>query len=406
MTRILAVAFVVLLVSTAPVVTFAGTVDSHGQAVESQASVAVGEVANDDGSLTSISWVYLNQPDSTGSASVEADLGSTLRMGNAQFRSELSKTGVEQRYEAATTSRERQQVLDEALAGVDAEIDDLVERENAIAGQYANGELDQAMLLYEVGTITENASRLETTVERINELAERDRDVSVQTRSTRGELLRFQTPLRTQIVQAAQAESPRTADIRVTAADDTLVLEQLKGEQYIRESVQYDERISNETDQFDSLSEVRERAAQQYPWIYDNQFGSDARWFGSVYQLGATHPNGDTTTYIDSAGGGVVHEHHVLNLGKLTTTATVTSTGDNLSVSTHRVPDGGPIWVSVTDAETDEPVTATVAVNDDPVGTTDDDGELWATAPGGDVTVTATVGEDEEEEITLREPSS
>jgi len=74
-------------------------------------------------------------------------------------------------------------------------------------------------------------------------------------------------------------------------------------------------------------------------------------------------------------------------------------------VGANRVPNGGPLWVNVTD-DGGEPIDAAVTIGDGYTVRTGDDGVAWLLAPEGDVTVTVSApGAAENATVTVRAPS-
>lgn len=409
MTRISAVVLTLLLVTSMPAAAFAGTANpdraqdaptaSTGELASAQFAVSETNVQSD-----SIAWIHLQEESATGQTDVTPDLASTLRTGDRQLQQRSSEHVLERRYSAAETSDERQQLLVDALNDVDERIDALTEREAAVALAYTEGEIDRSQLVRELAEVTERAAHLKSTVDTVSSLANQDPNVSVTTRTRDGQLGRFDTPLRADLVEVTRAEQPSLEDVRVATTDRGLTIERLDGERYYRETIRHDRHARGEPNEYEDLIPAQDRVAELYPWVSENRIEASDGWYGPISRIEAPHPQGKSTVYVDSTTEAAFHDHHEVDIGDLSTTATRARSEEGLTLSAHRVPRGGPVWVSVADADTGDPVDAEIEVRGETVATTGDDGETWITAPYGNVPVTAT-DDDRSATLTVREPS-
>lgn len=418
MTRIPATIAVALLLLVSPVVAAAGTgtvgttsVDSptvshdRGDAAPAVSAGALTETAGP------ISWItHDGQATRTGTVETSQSIGGALGAADRTLRAELAETRYENRFEAADTTAERQAVLDEAMAGTERRYDRLVERERTAINEHAAGELSTAAFLQEFAKISTAAADAERRLDRIDELANRDADVAVSTRNLRYALSRFDTPLRNELVAATTGDGPAGSKIHVETSEDTAVLSKIDGTRYVREGIQTDQYDPNGTDQFESREEVLETASANYPWLYSlppNEREPSSRTYGTTTrETVSNHPAGSSRIFLDSATNGVFLEYHTLDLEALDRTATVRPPEGDFSVGANRVPNGGPVWVNVTDTD-GAPIDAAVTVGDGHSTRTGDDGVAWLLAPEGDVSVTVSTGSGgENATVTVREPSS
>ncbi|MFC6730193.1 carboxypeptidase-like regulatory domain-containing protein [Natronoarchaeum mannanilyticum] len=414
MTRIPATVVVALLLLVSPVVaaTPAGGVDpasADGATPSIEHEVAAPAV--DATSLTEsagpISWITHDGQSSRGVAGETArSIGSTLGMADRDLRAELTEARYENRFEAGDTSAERQAVLDEALADMERRHDRLVEREREAIAEHAAGERSTEAFLRELAKISADASAVERRLDHLDRLADRDADVEISTRNLRYAMSRFDTPIRNDLVAATTAGGPVGERIYVETSENTAVLSKIEGDQYLREGIQTDQYDPDGTEQFQSREEVLETAGSHYPWLYSlapNEREPSSRTYGTTTRETVNnHPAGSSRIFLDSSTKGVFLEYHTLDLAALDQTATVRPSDSEFTVGANRVPNGGPLWVNVTD-DGGDPIDATVTIGDGHTARTGDDGVAWLFAPEGDVTVTVSApGAAENATVTVR----
>jgi hypothetical protein len=411
MTRIspLALAVVLLLVSPASLVgPSLAAVDVGGTSaggVDATATPAAASTATSD----RISWLTIGAEGTTGYGNATGDIGSALGADHTQLQARFESHAIEREFQNADSPAARQAVINQSIAAIEADTHALHEREQRLASRYAAGDLSDKQFLRDLASIRSEAKSLQATAQTVDQLAQDNPSVEVERHRLVGQLSRYDTPLRVEIAAALRADAETIDPIQITVSEDQLVLSRVNGTTYVRETVQYDAYRPYGEIQFDSLLEVGERGAELYPWIYDNsRDGNSYRWYNTMMWLRVEHDRGEIQAYVDSTTRDVVLEHHRLNLHELSTTPTVSKTTDELSVAANRVPDGGPIRVNVTGAESDEPVDARVDVDGLYTAETGDDGTVWIPAPEGTTTVTASVGTGaaaENVSVTVLEPA-
>lgn len=373
------------------------------------AAPAVGAALTE--SAGSVSWItHDGRSTRAGADETSRSIGTALGVTDSDLRAELTATRYENRFEAADTTAERQAVLEESLTDMQRRHDRLVVRERAAISEHAAGELSTTAFLRELARISTNASDVERRLDRIDRLANRDPDVEISTRNLRYALSRFDTPIRNDLVAATTGDGPIGERVHVETAENAAVLSKIEGSSYLREGIQTDQYDPDGTEQFESREEVLETASEHYPWLYSlppNEREPSSRTYGTTTRETVNnHPAGSSRIFLDSTTKGVFLEYHTLDLEALDRTATVRPTDGEFSVGANRVPNGGPLWVNVTD-DGGEPIDATVTIGDGHSKRTGDDGVAWLLAPEGDVTVTVSApGAAENATVTVREPSN
>ncbi|QSG03962.1 DUF7096 domain-containing protein [Natranaeroarchaeum sulfidigenes] len=397
MTRILATVFVALLVVTAPVTAAVGPTPTGGTA----SSLDSAEQETPD----EISWVTTGADSTAETTTKGPDLGSALAMGDEQFENRIELGALEREFQNADSTEEKESLLDAYREEVGERTIALHEREAAITEEYRAGEIDSDTLLRDLAELSEEARTLSNTADTIEELSATDPRISVSVRNVRGELDRFDSPIRQEALDATYGDADRTEPILLSAAEERLVLSTLEDGTYVREGVQFDRFAPDEPGTFDGLTELDDRGPELYPWIYANLFEFGISGYDWLIGLSLDHPRGQSMSYIDATTQDVVMEYHTLDVESLPTTSTVSRTNENVTISSNRVTDGGPVWVEVTDPDSGDPMDASISVEGQHSVETDEDGTAWVLAPEGDVDVTATTDEGEVS-ITVRDPSS
>jgi len=414
MTRIPATVAVALLLLVSPVVAATpvdgvapSSADATAPSIDREpVAPAIDAVAVTE-SAGPISWITHDGQSSRAEAGETArSIGSTLGMTDRDLRAELTEARYENRFEAADTTAERQAVLDEALADMERRHDRLVEREREAVAEHAAGERSTVAFLRELAKLSANASDVERRLDRLDKLASRDADAEISTRNLRYAMSRFDTPIRNDLVAATTADGPSGERIHVETSETTAVLSKIEGDQYLREGIRTDQYDPDGTEQFQSREEVLETASEHYPWLYSlapNEREPSSRTYGTTTRETVNnHPAGSSRIFLDSSTKGVFLEYHTLDLAALDRTATVRPSDGEFSVGANRVPNGGPLWVNVTD-DGGEPIDATVTIGDGYTARTGDDGIAWLLAPEGDVTVTVSApGAAENATVTVR----
>jgi heat shock protein HtpX len=147
-----------------------------------------------------------------------------------------------------------------------------------------------------------------------------------------------------------------------------------------------------------------DRAAELYTWLYERQRPSFTYYGTSgIYELTASHPNGELTAYLDGGTTNVFYEEQTRNLEDVQTSDTATATNGTLRVTVQRSTETGPLLVTASDADTDATVDGTVTIDGQRVGETGSDGALWTVEPSGDYAVTVT---SDERETTVTVPAA
>ncbi|WP_255151030.1 carboxypeptidase-like regulatory domain-containing protein [Halorarius halobius] len=335
------------------------------------------------------------------------DVGGAVSTDNTRLHGRYSVTRLREAFEAAGDDRaEQRAVVNRTTERLSDRIDDLTDRERAALAAYNDGDIDTRAYLRELVAIQASAEALRKV---ISQLYTFDRAAGMPVDVTRiarmkAELAPLSGPVRGRLTTAMTGE--RTTPLRVyvetseTGFVISMVAEGQFSTHYIREAY-YGGGIDNQwADKPINITEFSRRLGELYPWVAENNVGSSSiltntpRYLrAGIYGIAFTHPHGisgsrDLVVYYDAGTDDVFYEVQRLNTDELPNDRLADATDDDLRVTVNGTYASGPLYVHVTDSVTGEPVGATVAVNGERVGTTDD-GRLTTVAPREEFTVTA-----------------
>ncbi|MFC6905624.1 DUF7096 domain-containing protein [Halalkalicoccus tibetensis] len=389
MTRLLPFLLAALLICSLPAIAVPGSVGP-------QAGIdgAGGEYAAVDAG--SIDWLALSEePAVSGDDHVTVDVGATLEGDSDRLEARYDDHHVDVRIENADSEAEQRAIVREEEGRIAAEISQLREHERAAYVGYYGGDIDEHELLVELAVVHTNAAMLEESVSRLEESADEVPEVSLG--SEIGELevetLTMQGPVRERVAEMLRGETDPER-VHVESDGNGVVLALVDGDQFHREAYRDDNREPDAEAQYASLGQSEDRIAELYPSIFP-----EARW--SYSEVGenthrgiGNHAQGSLTTYLDTGTGEVYRESQTLRLGGIDATTVGSDTDEGVELTVSGTLPGGPAQATLTDAETGDPLSGEIELDDRAVGETDD-GTLWFVAPRSSVTVTATVGEAE-----------
>jgi len=333
----------------------------------------------------------------------EIDVGAAVEAGSRDLHHQHDVRSFQRRYETLDSAAAKQAAVSEVIQRVLDRERELSNQQATALRRYANGEISADTLLRTRALVDTEARRLVRTLDQIKQLVSFDsaydlqRQAEVDLEDAKGRLVVLQGPVGQRSYEAVISGSAQRAPVYIESSRTGYVLATVADDRYVREAHLANERRPNATDQFVTSEQnvviaANERAAELYPWLYEQQQGPSLTGYGTsgIYKLTADHANGRLVTYID---GGTTNVFHELQYRPLSTvedgdTAGNVSAGVRLTL-TRSVPTG-PMLVAVTDNTTSEPLRGTVRVDGRVVGTTGEDGRLWTVEPRGRYTVTLT----------------
>jgi hypothetical protein len=327
-----------------------------------------------------------------GSSVRGANLGSSVGFAVDQTDAAMETAAVVQQVETAESGVERQRRILAAINRVERDELTLNSRQAQAFSAHASGNLSDREFLDELVRIAATAREYDERLERIDALAAETDGFSSPTRldEIQVALQVYEGPVREHALAAARGEVPAT-EVYVESSGQSVALATIAEGDYVREVVRLDRwdrgggAISNDEAIDVTAASYPETAALRQP---------DAFGAGSVQRITIPHQFGTLRTYVSGGTQQVFVEHQRIALDAFPDSVPVSEAGDGFNITVDRSYAGGPVTVTVRDAETGEPlpdVTVTKSVGDSnsrAIGTTNADGVVRTLSPAGSFRVT------------------
>lgn len=313
------------------------------------------------------------------------DLGSSLGFATADADAAVETAAVVSRIEDADSTVERQQQILAEINRIErAEVALESRQANAFAA-HAAGELSDRELVDELVRVAATAREYDERLDEIDALAEATDGFSSPSRldELQVALQVYEGPVREQALATARGQSPPT-DMYVASSQGAVVLATVVDGEYVREAFRTDRwdrgggPISN-----DLAIEVTEAAYPETAALRE----PDAFGAGAVQRITIPHEFGTLRTFVSGGTERVFVEHQRIDLAAFPDSESLSESGDGFNVTVERTYPGGPVTVTVLDAETGEPVpdvTVTKSVGDgdsQAIGTTNEAGVVRTLSP-------------------------
>lgn len=299
---------------------------------------------------------------------------------------------------------EREARLREEIDALETTTEQIREQDSTAIQEFAAGTSQPRETLNTLAVVGQTADRLQDRVDRLETQLD-ETPVSDETESALSEqLLRIDYELRmlngpVRSHAAAVLGAERSANrISVQASQNSIELTAIADGQYLRETYRMDRRSEGpgEVDA-DTVERIVDR---QYP-VFWGQRGTGSWSIGGpgfVSQVTMDIDIGQLQLFVDGSTEQVFIEHQQVTLDAVGSTQQTTNVQDGLEVRVNETYIGGPLQVNVTDAESGEPVDATVRVGQgaaegDTVGVVEDGQPVWTLTPRGQFTITVLADE-------------
>lgn len=301
----------------------------------------------------------------------------------------METEAVVDRIEAAETVDERQRRIVAAESDLRQAEVSLHSRQRSAISAHAAGRLTDQELLAELVSVARTAERLDERRAALDELADDTEDFSLNTGDLQVRLDVYTGPVRSHAAETLRSDS--AADrIAVETNGETVVLTAIIGDQYVREVYRGD-RWDRGASSFEDPTDALEETVAAYPQAGETRLSDGTLGTGPAIRVTIPHEQGQLRTFVSSGDGGVFVEHQHRELETFDDADPISTTQDGLNLTVKRTYPGGPVKVSVTDADTGDPARGlTVTIGDDAteVGTTDANGVLWTLSPNEPYQVT------------------
>lgn len=332
---------------------------------------------------------------------------STLDVGPAsEFAGNVSAVRMENAAVAAYVDAEsdgvRRAHVRESLRELERRTDELRERRQDAIEAYNRGSMNTRSFTVELATIAATSEALEARVTTLRNATaetggwgEGERShVRAKLESVRYQLRALGGPVSERAADAVRGTEPPTR-VFVTTGPEGYELATIDNGTYVREAYRGAVRDNDPSAPVeDAESELIEAFRQSYPVLTGKWGEPSGEGSGTTFVLSTGGEGGNVTAFVDSSQKRVFKEYQYLDVDRLPAAGTASNVQSGLNLTVNRSYPGGPVKVSVTDAETGEPVNATVTLSQNgqrgsTIGRTGDDGVLWTLSPRGEYSVFA-----------------
>lgn len=308
----------------------------------------------------------------------------TLESGQADLTVSFKFEQVTAKLDRAQSRAAKRAILENATDWAGERVAALRQREAQARAAYAAGEIDARQYLLTLGSIHRQATSLETmlgaptTKGTLYARAEGFADIRTRISQLRAQLVTVQGPVRQRVAEVAAGEREGLR-VHLTVGDGVMLSTIVNG-QYYRETYRpgnVDETLSED------ITGDAELAPRHYPWTSNNSGGPSYTFLGGYsFRYAANHEHGRLTSYIDTTTERVYVEHQRKDLSQIPVTFGATTSANNTSLLVSRTYAGGPLLIRAENA-TGAPIDTRITLNGDVLGSTGQDGELWALSPAG-----------------------
>ena len=333
----------------------------------------------------------------------QIDLGPAVGFDSAATTDALATRSIDRELSDLDPD-EREARLREEISALQTTTDQIRQQDATAIQQFAAGTSQPRETLETLALVGQTADRLQDRVDRLETQVdetplsdEAESTLSDQLTAIDYELRMLNGPVRSHAAAVLGAE--RSADrISIQASQNGVELTAIDDGQYLRETYRLDRRADGPGSvDADTVERIVDR---QYP-VFWGQRGTGSWSIGGpgfVSQVTMDIDIGQLQLFVDGTSQQVFIEHQQVELGVVGSTQQTTNVQDGLEVSVNETYIGGPLQVNVTDAESGDPVDATVRVGQgaaegETVGVLQDGQPVWTLTPRGEFTITV-LGED------------
>lgn len=321
------------------------------------------------------------------------DVGAAATFGANASAVRMRTLAVVARVENASTNETRAARIDAALEGARTRTTALGQRRARTLSAFNDGDLTARAFVVRLARYRLEAMALRDRVSRLRTLASDTPGVSGEAAvELQFELQTFDGPVRRRAAESLTGAAAPTR-VYVETGPQGVELATIDGDSYSREAIRGALRRDGdaELDELDALNVT----ARSYPEMWRTRT-SDGRVIGpsSLLVTRVRHERGRLTAYVDADSREVFKESQRRPLSSFVNRSATVNVRSNLRLVVNRSYPGGPLRITVTDAETGDPANATVTINIGSsrtlyVGPTGEDGTAWALSPPGSYGVTA-----------------
>lgn len=341
--------------------------------------------------------IFSGEATESGTATTGVDAGVTAAVGMAEIEAAYNQALLDERLEGAPSAAAERSELRAQQDRVEQRVTELRGAEQATHTELASADRDPVTVGYELARINGAAAAYDEWITYIGQ--EMDDVEEIEPDRQFGALLvetaTLQSPLRDRLMRTAAGADERK-QLFVTAGSNGLLLGTNADDTFYRDA--YDDRLYDQEaevaiDEIDVLDSVDD----QYPWItefdsIDVSQGLDTPSpNGAASRVTTRHPHGELITFVNRENGDVFFEHQQLDHDSVPTTERINTTDEGLQLTVEETFPTGPMKVTLLDGASEEPLQGTIRIDEQIVGTTDENGHVWIVDSPEERTLSATV---------------
>lgn len=315
--------------------------------------------------------------------SYSPDLGVALASADDELRIDQEQyTIVDDEFETATTE-EREILIQTAYERLMDRADTLEQREREAVADHASGDRSTDELLQTLLRNHNEAAKLSETLEELDARAAHVPGYSLTTKRADEKIFDVhRTPVRKNLEQVSETAADDSHDVVVSTSQNGYSLSMMEGSRYIIETTRFDNRNKTAPNQFEDR-EAYDRTLELYPWADEHGNPHFQDNSPDHYWTEISHDHGRLEVYLDGGAGDIYREVQELSSPSLPSNDHGPWSNNSVNMTVNKTLPNGPIKVTTTDVETDEPETATITIDGFELGETDEDGTIWVNRPVG-----------------------
>jgi len=337
--------------------------------------------------------LLLTRADAAALESAELSVTDSLNGGHEGVTTQYRLERLDSALAAAESRAERRALIQREIDWAANRTAALVEREREARAAYAAGDINATEYLTTVGAVHSAAENVEaflgdTSSERaLYTFAEDYEGLTTEVSQHRARLQTVLGPVRDRAADVVEGDR-ESARVHVTVGDGVMLSAVDDDDTYVRETVRPDNLDAEVGDGYgDPLAFIEET----YPWTKNHSRGASYALLGNYAVLFSTgHTHGELQVYYDVTTERVFVERQELQLANTPVAYESSTSANNTTLHVSRTYTGGPVNVRVENA-TGAPMDVPVTLAGTDVGSTGENGEVWAVSPGGEYEVSVAV---------------
>jgi len=329
-----------------------------------------------------------------GRTEVNPEAGTFLAGTGGRFGALYKKHLLETKLDRASNdSRRRSELLDGA-ARLEGNIQDLQASHRNTYRSYKEGRISLEALVRRTVLVHMAAEGYERPVDALGDADDAVPDTSVagEHRALTGDVLTMQGAVRNDLVDAMK--SGEMTDVYAAIDRNGTVLVTLSEDRFVREAYR-DDRRTRGVRPVDDISSFNSRAETRYSWLpqvepLDTIRGGPTGDLVSVDLV--ANEEESISVYMNGQDKAVIREDTRLRTGNLPLKDSQTTSDGTMRLVVNRTYATGPMKVRLVDADTGEPLSGELLVDNRSVGWTGPDGTIWTVESPGETRLTVTLG--------------